>query len=154
MSRYALRTDGGARGNPGPAGVAFVLQDPAGETIAEAGRYIGEATNNVAEYEALLWGLRTAIDRCACPLAVYSDSELMVRQLNRRYRVKNEGLKPLYDEACRLIASLGDVRVVHVRRAENRDADALANAAMDCRGVVGDVALSCGDGFEQPPLFE
>lgn len=153
MTRFVLRTDGGARGNPGPAGAAFVLQSTDGDTLVRGGRFLGDTTNNVAEYSALLWGLRVAIERGACPLTVYSDSELMVRQLNGQYRVKNEGLKPLYDEACRLMARLGDVRVVHVRRAENKEADALANEAMDCRGVVGDAPESCAGDFEQGTLF-
>jgi ribonuclease HI len=154
VNRFALRTDGGARGNPGPAGIAFVLTDPTGAKVCEGGRFIGETTNNVAEYEALLWGLRTAADRGASPLTVYSDSELMVRQLTGRYRVKNEGLKPLYDAAKGLIRRVGDVRVVHVRREDNREADALANAAMDCRGIVGDAPHTHGVDHEQPPLFE
>lgn len=153
MNRFVLRTDGGARGNPGPAAAAFVLESPEGDTLVRGGRYLGETTNNVAEYEALLWGLRVAIERSARPLTVYSDSELMVRQLNGAYRVKNEGLKPLYDEASRLIARLGDVRVVHVRRAENKQADGLANEAMDCRGVVGDASESCDADFTQGTLF-
>jgi ribonuclease HI len=130
-----------------------VLQSADGETLVRGGRFLGETTNNVAEYEALLWGLRVALERGSKPLTVYSDSELMVRQLNGAYRVKNQGLKPLYDEACRLIALLGDVRVVHVRRSDNKEADALANAAMDCRGVVGDAPPSCGEGSEQGTLF-
>jgi ribonuclease HI len=138
VTRFALRTDGGARGNPGPAAAGFVLTAPDGSTIARGGRFLGSATNNVAEYEALLWGLRTALERAATPLTVYSDSELVVRQLEGRYRVKNEGLKPLYTEAKRLLGRLGDVRVVHVRREENKEADALVNEAMDCRGTVGD----------------
>lgn len=153
MSRFVLRTDGGARGNPGPAAAGFVLESPDGQTVLRGGRYLGETTNNVAEYEALLWGLRNALDRGYAPLTVYSDSELMVKQLNGAYRVKNEGLKPLYTEACRLIGKLGDVRVIHVRRADNKEADTLCNQAMDCRGVVGDAPEECGGGFEQGTLF-
>lgn len=138
MTRYSLRTDGGARGNPGPAGAAFVLEDPDGNVVCHGGRFLGETTNNIAEYEALLWGLRSAIAKDAAPITVYSDSELLVRQLTGAYKVKNEGLKPLFTEAVRLVRRLGDVRIVHVRREQNREADALANEAMDCRGVVGD----------------
>lgn len=154
MTAYVLRTDGGARGNPGPAAAAFVLESPQEGTIARGGRYLGETTNNVAEYEALLWGLRVALERQAQPLTVYSDSELMVRQLNGQYRVKNEGLRPLYTEACRLIGLLGDVRVLHVRREANKAADALCNEAMDCRGVVGDAPDGRGAESGQGTLFE
>jgi ribonuclease HI len=153
VSRFALRTDGGARGNPGPAGAAFVLENPDGSRLACGGRFLGSVTNNVAEYEALIWGLKVAAEKGAAPLTVYSDSELLVRQLNGAYRVKNEGLKPLYASACRLIAGMGDVRVVHVRREQNKEADALANEAMDSRGLVGDVCEP-GDGdHSQGSLF-
>jgi ribonuclease HI len=153
VSRFLLRTDGGARGNPGPAAAAFVLESPDGSVLTSGGKFLGETTNNVAEYEALLWGLRNAIDREARPLTVHSDSELMVRQLEGRYRVKNEGLTPLYEEARRLIARLGDVRVVHVRREDNRDADRLCNEAMDCRGSVGDACEPGEAGPAQGTLF-
>lgn len=153
MSRFTLRTDGGARGNPGPAGAAFVLERPDGTVLCRGGRYLGETTNNVAEYEALLWGLRSASRLDARPLTVFSDSELLVKQVNGLYRVKNEGLRPLYAEACRLIGEVGDVRVVHVRREENKAADALANEAMDARATVGDAPEECGPSFEQGSLF-
>jgi ribonuclease HI len=145
VSRWVLRTDGGARGNPGPAGAGFVLETPDGDISCRGGRYLGHTTNNVAEYQAVLWGLHTAVSRSAVPLTVYSDSELLVKQLNGQYRVKNEGLKPLFAEAQSLIRTLGDVRVVHVRREQNSSADGLANEAMDARGVVGDAPLP-GDG--------
>jgi ribonuclease HI len=153
VTRFVLRTDGGARGNPGPAASAFVLESPSGDVVSCGGRFLGTTTNNVAEYEALLWGLRVAVQQNARPLTVYSDSELMVRQLEGRYRVKNEGLKPLYDEARRLIARVGDVRVVHVRREDNKEADRLCNEAMDCRGVVGDAPEHPEDGPTQGTLF-
>jgi ribonuclease HI len=145
VSSFVLRTDGGARGNPGPAAAAFVLESPEGAPIVQGGRFLGDATNNVAEYEALLWGLRTAVAREARPLTVYSDSELMVRQLNGHYRVKNEGLRPLYEEARRLICLVGDVKVMHVRREQNSAADSLCNQAMDSRGVVGNASCDAPD---------
>lgn len=151
--RYVLRTDGGARGNPGPAGAAFVLDDPSGARVASGGRFIGMTTNNVAEYEALLWGLRTALRVDARPITVLSDSELMVRQVNGHYKVKNAGLKPLHAEACALLGQVGDWMMLHVPRAENADADALANEAMDCRGVVGD-APECPPPAGQGSLFD
>lgn len=110
-----------------------------GSRLCGGGRFLGATTNNVAEYQALLWGLRTAIHLDARPLTVYSDSELVVRQLSGEYKVKNHGLRPLHAEAVRLIGMLGDVSVVHVPREANTEADALANAAMDAAGIVGDV---------------
>jgi ribonuclease HI len=150
--RFVLRTDGGARGNPGPAGAGFVLENPDGSVACRGGRFLGSATNNVAEYEALLWGLRTALGREARPLTVYADSELVVRQVNGLYKVKNAGLKPLHSDAVALIRRIGDVRVEHVRREQNAGADALANEAMDTRGTVGD-APDPADGAGQGSLF-
>jgi ribonuclease HI len=102
MGEAKLYTDGGARGNPGPAGIGFVLLDSDDKLLAEEGRYIGEATNNVAEYRALLLGLEWALARGIDRLEVYSDSELMVRQLKGEYKVRNDGLIPLYQEALRI----------------------------------------------------
>ncbi|HEX9093042.1 MAG TPA: ribonuclease HI family protein [Coriobacteriia bacterium] len=142
---FVLRTDGGARGNPGPAGAGFVLEDPSGVTVRSGGRFLGEATNNVAEYEALVWGLRTALDQGVRDIQVRADSELVVKQVNGHYRVKNAGLAPLHAEACALLSRFASAKVVHVRRAENEAADALANEAMDLRGEIGD-GVAAGDG--------
>lgn len=151
MATYTLRTDGGARGNPGPGGAGFVLEDETGAIVRGGGRYLGSVTNNIAEYEALIWGLRTALDHGVTDLRVCADSELVVRQINGQYRVKNEGLKPLFASAKALLARFASVRVVHVRREQNAAADALANEAMDSRST-------CGDGVDpdhggQPALF-
>lgn len=135
---HTLRTDGGARGNPGPGGAGFVLQDASGATVRRGGRYLGCVTNNVAEYEALIWGLRTALDQGVRHLRVCADSELVVRQLTGVYRVKNEGLKPLFACASAQLRRFESAEIVHVRRAENDAADALANEAMDLRASVGD----------------
>jgi ribonuclease HI len=102
------------------------------------GAFLGVVTNNVAEYEALLWGLRAAASLGARKLLVRADSELVVKQLRGEYRVKNEGLKPLFVAAQGLRRVFDSVEFVHVRRAENAEADALANEAMDGRCVVGD----------------
>ncbi len=126
-----LYTDGGSRGNPGPAGCGAVLTDPRGKTLAEISEPIGRATNNVAEYQALLFGLEAAAARSVQELTVRCDSELMVHQLNGIYKVRNAGLKPLYERAKELLAGFRNVRIEHVRREMNRRADALANAAMD-----------------------
>ena len=137
MTRATLYTDGGARGNPGPAGIGFVVVSETGEEQAAAGRYIGEATNNVAEYEALLAGLRAARSLGVDQLVVRADSELVVKQLRGEYRVKHPNLKPLFAAAQALVRGFREVRFEHVRRADNARADGLANEAMDCRGDVG-----------------
>lgn len=128
---YRLRTDGGARGNPGPAGIGIVLEAPDGEVVAEVAKGIGHATNNVAEYQALLEGLELAAGRGVRELDVFSDSLLMVEQMKGRYKVKNPGLQPLHARARRLVGSFDRVRFNTVRRELNKAADALANQAMD-----------------------
>ncbi|MDZ4654632.1 MAG: ribonuclease HI family protein [Coriobacteriia bacterium] len=150
---YILHTDGGARGNPGPAGAGIVLRDPNGAVVCEGGRYLGEVTNNVAEYEALIWGLETAIAHGARRLVVKADSELVVKQMKGQYRVKHPGLKPLYERALSAVSTVGTVEFVHVRRDQNKDADDLANRAMDARGVVGSAVWPACDGG-QGTLFE
>lgn len=128
---WRLHTDGAARGNPGPAGIGVVLFDPRGEVADRTARFIGTTTNNVAEYTALIAGLQRAFELGARRLDVYSDSELMVRQLNGQYRVKNEGLKPLFRQAVSLAARFEAVRFIHVPREQNREADRLANQGID-----------------------
>ena len=122
--------DGGSRGNPGPAGygVRIVLDDGA---IVDLKDTLGIATNNVAEYNGLLAALRWAVDHGVRALQVRADSELMVKQMNGVYRVKNPGLQPLYEEARALARQIGRVTFEHVRRELNKDADRLANEAMD-----------------------
>lgn len=134
---WTVNTDGGARGNPGPAGAGIVLKDPAGSVVAAGGAFLGSVTNNIAEYQALVWGLRAARAHGVDRLCVKADSELVVKQMRGEYRVKNEGLKPLFCEAQSLRRAFANVEFVHVRRAENAAADELANLAMDSRGVVG-----------------
>lgn len=128
-----LHVDGASRGNPGEAGFGVHVTSADGEALAGLYGYLGRATNNVAEYQALLHGLRFALERGARDVRVYSDSELLVRQLAGRYRVKNPGLLPLFREAQSLLARFESVRVSHVPREENREADALANKAVDLR---------------------
>lgn len=139
MSRAVLRTDGGARGNPGPAGIGFVIEID-GEVVCRGGRFLGSATNNIAEYEALIWGLENVAALGHREVDVYADSELMVKQINGLYKVKNEGLKPLFVKALRLLRGFSAWRVSHVRREINKLADAMANEAMDLRESVGDYA--------------
>lgn len=126
-----LYTDGGSRGNPGPGAGAYLLQTPAGALIESRAIYLPETTNNYAEYTAVLEGLRAAQKRAAREVVLFSDSELLVRQLNGQYQVKSENLRPLY-EACRtLLAGFERWRVEHIPRAKNAPADRLANEAMD-----------------------
>jgi ribonuclease HI len=129
-----LHVDGASRGNPGEAGFGIHVTDEQGVEVAALFGYLGRATNNVAEYQALLHALRFALARGATAVEVFSDSELLVRQLEGRYRVKNAGLLPLHREAQSLLARFAKARLAHVRREQNREADALANRAVDEKG--------------------
>jgi ribonuclease HI len=129
--RYHLYTDGGARGNPGPAGIGARLMTAAGEVVEELADSIGHATNNIAEYQALLAGLEIALDRGVERLDVFLDSELVVRQVNGEYKVKDAGLRPLHHQACLLLSKFHEVDVRHVPREQNAAADALVNQAID-----------------------
>jgi ribonuclease HI len=126
-----LFTDGGARGNPGPAAFAYVLEGPDGAVLDARGEAIGVATNNVAEYTALVEGLARASAAGVTELEVVSDSELLVKQMRGEYRVKNAGLIPLSLEAARLARAIGRVSYTAVRREENELADRLVNEALD-----------------------
>jgi len=126
-----LFTDGGARGNPGPAAYGYVLEDDDATVLAAEGRRIGVATNNVAEYRALIAGLEKAVELALPELEVVSDSELLVKQMTGEYRVKNEALRELFAEATRLARELGSVSYRAVRREHNELADRLVNEALD-----------------------
>jgi ribonuclease HI len=128
-----LHVDGASRGNPGEAGFGIHVTTLEGATVAALYGYLGRATNNVAEYQGLLHGLRFALERGAREVEVFSDSELLVRQLAGRYRVKSPGLQPLFREASALLARFARSSVSHVPRERNREADALANQAVDER---------------------
>jgi ribonuclease HI len=128
-----LHVDGASRGNPGEAGFGIHVTGADGSQVAGLYGYLGTATNNVAEYQALVHGLRFALAQGAVAVEVFSDSELLVRQLEGRYRVKNAGLVPLYREAQGLLARFARAKVAHVPRERNREADALANRAVDER---------------------
>ena len=123
--------DGGARGNPGPAGYGVHIQDAKGETIAELSVYLGHRTNNFAEYSGLLAALEYAVSEGHPRLKAVSDSELIVKQIRGEYKVKSPELKELYDRARGLIRKLEHFEIRHVLRAQNKDADRLANDAMD-----------------------
>jgi ribonuclease HI len=126
-----LFADGGSRGNPGPAASGAVLLDPSGELIEEIGAFLGVATNNVAEWTALILGLEAAARLGIRRLGVRLDSELVVKQLAGEYRVKHAGLQPLYERARRLLRDFAEVEIRHVPRKQNVLADALVNRVLD-----------------------
>ena len=126
--------DGGARGNPGPAGFGALIQDADGHVLAELSEFLGIQTNNYAEYSGLLASLDFALAHGHRHLRVVSDSELMVKQIQGKYQVKSPGLRPLFDQAKKKIAQLDQFEIVHALRHKNKDADRLANQAMD-RGM-------------------
>ena len=128
---WLLMVDGAARGNPGPAGCGAAICDENGTVVRELSRYLGHATNNVAEYQALLMGLEALIELKRNRIVVQSDSQLLVRQLNGEYRVKDEKLKALFAHATRLLRQFASYRIVHIRRELNKIADRLANRGID-----------------------
>jgi ribonuclease HI len=132
--KVVVHVDGGARGNPGPAAVAAVATDPSGEPLAERNEYIGETTNNVAEYRAVLLALELARELGADEIEVVNDSELIARQIGGEYRVKQEHLKPLHRQVMDELRGFDRWAVRNVRREQNARADALVNAALDDRG--------------------
>ena len=127
-------SDGGARGNPGPAGIGVVIYDGSNKILKEIGRYIGSTTNNQAEYKALITGLEEAIDLKGHDLVCYLDSELVVKQMQGLYKVREEGLKELATQALKLTAKFVSVKFVHIPREKNKLADKLVNMALDNAG--------------------
>lgn len=128
---WQLFTDGGSRGNPGPAGIGFILTDLSGAIIEKGGRFIGNATNNVAEYSALIFGLETAIKLGISTMVCYSDSELIVRQINGQYKVKDAVLKNYHLKVKHLMGNFKSISFVSVPREKNRLADKLVNEVID-----------------------
>jgi len=128
---HTAHVDGGARGNPGPAGYGVAIQDASGHTVAELSEYLGHRTNNYAEYQGLLAALRYATENQIKALRVISDSELMVRQMKGIYKVRHPELRKLYDEAQQLARRLEHFEIRHALREHNQIADRLANEAMD-----------------------
>lgn len=153
-----LWSDGGARGNPGPAGIGFVIKDADGEQVYACGKYIGKTTNNVAEYMALIGALKQSHVLGAKKIRARLDSELVVKQLKGLYKVKNEGLRPLYLEAKKLLVGI-QAEILHVRREDNSEADALVNEAIDSAVAGGPEEIICEDHLsriypgEQESLF-
>lgn len=133
MEKIIINTDGGSRGNPGPAGLGVVFSDKNEKVIAKYKKYIGEATNNIAEYKALILALEKAKDFEADEIECRLDSELIVKQLNGQYKVKDEKMKKLYEKVQKLIF-FKPVKFVHVRREHNKLADSLVNEALDKAG--------------------
>jgi ribonuclease HI len=131
MKKLIIYTDGGARGNPGPAGIGAVIYDEKQRVVVEISEYLGVATNNQAEYRALLAALKKAQSLEATELEFYLDSELVVKQLNREYKVKNKDLAPLFLTIHNLSLSFKKITYTHVPRERNKEADQLANEAMD-----------------------
>lgn len=128
--KATLYTDGGARGNPGPAGIGYVLQIETADTHA-VGEYIGETTNNQAEYTALIKGLKKAQQQGVTQLRCFLDSELVVKQLNGQYKVRHPDMLPLYDQVQKLKSGFTSITFSHVQRSKNAKADALVNQAID-----------------------
>jgi probable phosphoglycerate mutase len=128
---HIAHVDGGARGNPGPAGYGVAIQDETGHPVAELSEYLGHRTNNYAEYQGLLAALRYAAENHIKALRVVSDSELMVRQMKGIYKVRNPDLRQLYDQAQQLVRRLEHFEIRHAMREQNKTADRLANEAMD-----------------------
>jgi ribonuclease HI len=131
VRRVRVFTDGAARGNPGPAGAGAVILDGDGRVLARLGRFLGKQTNNVAEYQGLLLGLRRARQMGAREIEVRADSQLLIRQLQGKYAVKNEVLKRLHEEALALLRSFDRYDLIHVPREQNALADEMSNRAID-----------------------
>jgi ribonuclease HI len=129
--KLILHVDGGARGNPGPAAIGVVVSEPGGEVVDELAERIGEATNNVAEYRAVLRALERASELRASDVEIIGDSELVARQLAGAYKVKHPALKPLYQQALAALREFDSWSIRSVPRAENAEADALVNSALD-----------------------
>lgn len=131
--RLVVHVDGGARGNPGPAAIGIVISEPGGALVEEVAETIGRATNNVAEYRALLRGLERAVALGAREVELVNDSELVAKQLTGAYKVKHPAMRPLYERAIAALGGLERWSIRSVPRAQNADADALVNAALDAR---------------------
>src|ERR1039458_1527143 len=131
LSEIIAHIDGGSRGNPGPAAFGVAIETPQGQPVTAFGKYMGRTTNNVAEYQGLLAALEYALNHEHPRLRVLTDSELMAHQINGRYKVRSPDLKPLFDKAKGLISRLESFSIRHVYREQNREADRLANEAMD-----------------------
>jgi ribonuclease HI len=131
VSKVTIFTDGAARGNPGPAAIGAILKDEKGNPVASISRCIGQTTNNQAEYRAIIAALEKAFGLGARQVTLYSDSELVVKQIIGQYKIKNTALRPLYQEVVRLTGALESFQIACIPREQNAGADALANKALD-----------------------
>jgi len=131
VSRVIINADGASRGNPGPAAIGATIKDENGNILARISRHIGITTNNQAEYRAIITALEKAVNLGAKQVVLKSDSELVVKQINGRYKIKNAALRPLYQRVVRLAGRLEDLQVSYIPRTRNTEADALANKALD-----------------------
>lgn len=129
-TKLKIYIDGAAQGNPGPAGIGLVVCNESGRILENISEYIGENTNNVAEYMALIYALQEGLIRKVQAIQINTDSELLVKQLNKEYKVKDSKLKPLYRQASHLLRGFGEVEVIHIQRDRNRGADRLAAKAI------------------------
>lgn len=134
--KLEIYIDGGARGNPGPAGIGVVILGEDGKKIKEFGKYIGEATNNIAEYNALLYGLEEALILRAQDVIINVDSELVAKQLSGDYRVKDSNIRPLFERAINMLSSFKKFEIKHIGRELNKEADKLVNKAINLANLV------------------
>lgn len=134
--RLEIYIDGGARGNPGPAGVGVVVLDAGGKKVKDLSKYIGEATNNIAEYSALIYALEEALILRADEVKINMDSELVAKQLSGEYRVKDSGIKPLFERALNMLKSFKHFEINHIERSRNKEADKLVNKAINLAGLI------------------
>jgi len=134
--KIEIYVDGGSRGNPGPSGVGVVILDAGGNRLKEISKYIGETTNNIAEYSALLYGLEEALILRVDKIIVNLDSELVARQLTGDYRVKDPGLKPLFERAMNMLKSFKSFEIRHIEREKNKEADKLVNRAINLASLI------------------
>lgn len=143
--KLILRTDGGARGNPGPSAAGIVIETPEGEAVAKLGRVLGRGTNNEAEYRALIIGLEEVLARGAEEVEALTDSQLIQRQLAGRYKVRAPNLRPLFEEAKELLGRFALARVRCVPREQNKEPDRLVNLALDGAASFDELGASSGD---------
>ena len=134
--KIEIYVDGGSRGNPGPSGVGVVILDAGGKRLKEISKYIGETTNNIAEYNALLYGLEEALMLRIDEIVVNLDSELVTKQLMGDYRVKDPGLKPLFERAMNMLKSFKSFEIRHIEREKNKEADKLVNRAINLASLI------------------
>jgi len=134
--KLSIYVDGGSRGNPGPAGIGVVLKDGKGKAVKEFNKYIGVTTNNVAEYNAVIYGLQEALIEKADEVELHLDSELVAQQLKGEYRVKNSNIRPLFEQTLHLISGFKKVDIKHIAREKNKEADKLVNKAINLSALL------------------